>query len=89
MRRWATAASAIDCATDPSATRMSFSSERLGVIFRAYAVYLDLLALRSRCAVITKGEPDRFDVRGRNVAHEEWFSELEGSPWVTNIPLET
>ena len=73
VRWWATDASMVDCAFDPSAARAVVASEQLGVILRAYTVYLDLWLCRLDGIVIANGRPDRFNVRGHNVAHEEWF----------------
>ena len=73
VRWWATDASVVDCAADPNDVSVAIVSERLGVILGAYTVYLDLWLCGIDGTVIANGRPGRFDVRGHNVAHEEWF----------------
>ena len=66
----------VDCAFDPSAAREVVASEQLGGVQSAYTVYLDLWLLRLDGIVIANGRPDRFNVRGHNVAHESRSGEL-------------
>jgi hypothetical protein len=73
VRWWATDASVVDCADEPSEARVAFASERLGVILGAYTVYLDLWLCGLDGTVLANGRPDRYAVRGKNVASEDWF----------------
>ena len=74
VRWWATDAAVVDCATDPTDERVAYASERLGVILGAYTVYLDLWLCALDGTVLANGRPDRYAVRGQNVARETWFS---------------
>jgi Methyl-accepting chemotaxis protein (MCP) signalling domain len=74
VRWWATDAAAVDCAADPTAERVTYASERLGVILGAYTVYLDLWLCALDGRVLANGRPDKYAVRGQNVAHEPWFA---------------
>lgn len=73
VRWWATDASVVDCAAEPSEARATFASERLGVILGAYTVYLDLWLCSLDGTILANGRPDRYAVRGKNVAGEDWF----------------
>jgi hypothetical protein len=73
VRWWATDASVVDCAAEPNEARAAFAAERLGVILGAYTVYLDLWLCGLDGTVLANGRPDRYAVRGKNVAREEWF----------------
>src|ERR1700730_11173835 len=72
-RWWATDASVVDCAAEPSEARAAFAAERLGVILGAYTVYLDLWLCSLDGTVLANGRPDRYAVRGKNMAREDWF----------------
>jgi len=78
VRWWATDSAMIDAAAEPSDERASYASKRLGVILDAYTVYLDLWLCDLDGEVIANGRPDRYHVRGRNVAHERWFKTARG-----------
>jgi len=73
VRWWATDSAVVQCATDPTEAAVSYASERLGVILGAYTVYLDLWLCNLDGVVLANGRPHRYDVRGRNIAHEPWF----------------
>ncbi len=73
VRWWATDASVVDCAAEPSPERVAFVAERLGVILGAYTVYLDLWLCGLDGTVLANGRPDRYAVRGQSVAGEDWF----------------
>jgi len=73
VRWWATDASVVDCAAAPSEAHAAFASERLGVILGAYTVYLDLWLCSLDGTVLANGRPDRYAVRGKNIAREDWF----------------
>jgi hypothetical protein len=48
------------------------------VILSAYTVYLDLWLCDLDGNVIANGRPERFNVRGQNVAGTKWFSQARG-----------
>jgi hypothetical protein len=73
VRWWATDAAVVDCATDPTDARVTYASERLSVILGAYTVYLDLWLCALDGTVLANGRPDKYAVRGHNVAREPWF----------------
>jgi hypothetical protein len=73
VRWWATDAAVVDCVADPTEDRVTYASERLAVILGAYTVYLDLWLCAPDGTVLANGRPDRYAVRGRNVATEPWF----------------
>ncbi|MDR3493044.1 MAG: methyl-accepting chemotaxis protein [Ancalomicrobiaceae bacterium] len=73
VRWWATDAAIVDAASAPDPARCAHASERLGVILRAYTVYLDLWLIDTNGTVLANGRPDRFDAAGRSVADRSWF----------------
>jgi hypothetical protein len=73
VRWWATDAAVVDCVGDPSSERVAYAAERLAVILGAYTVYLDLWLCARDGTVLANGRPDRYPVRGKNVAAEPWF----------------
>ncbi|WP_289016279.1 methyl-accepting chemotaxis protein [uncultured Methylobacterium sp.] len=74
VRWWATDSAVVDCATDPSAERAAYATQRLGVILSAYTVYLDLWLCASDGRVIATGRPRRYpQALGQSVAHHGWF----------------
>jgi hypothetical protein len=75
VRWWATDSAVVQCAADPTDASVTYASERLGVILGAYTVYLDLWLCDLDGTVLANGRPDRFNVRGENVAREPWFQQ--------------
>jgi hypothetical protein len=73
VRWWATDSAVVDCAANPTPVSVAYASNRLGVILNAYTVYLDLWLCDPHGNVIANGRPDRYSVKGVNVAHEPWF----------------
>ncbi|MDR3373226.1 MAG: methyl-accepting chemotaxis protein [Ancalomicrobiaceae bacterium] len=73
VRWWATDAAVVEAASAPDAARCTHASQRLGVILRAYTVYLDIWLIDVHGVVLANGRPDRFDVAGRSVADRSWF----------------
>jgi hypothetical protein len=72
---WATDAAIIEAASAPAPQALDHASRRLGIILRAYTVYLDLWLCDLSGRVITHGRPERYrGVVGTNVAHEAWFT---------------
>ena len=78
VRWWATDSAVVDCATAPGDTSIAHVAERLGVILSAYTVYLDLWLCDLDGNVIANGRPERFKVRGQNVAGTKWFGQARG-----------
>ncbi len=85
VRWWATDAAIVDAATfdaakGPDPARLAHATQRLGVILRAYTVYLDLWLCDKAGRVIAHGRPDRYPrVLGANVARESWFTDAMAS----------
>ncbi|NVN88476.1 MAG: methyl-accepting chemotaxis protein [Rhodopseudomonas sp.] len=78
VRWWATDSAVVDCADIPNAANVAHVSERLAVILGAYTVYLDLWLCDLKGNVLASGRPDRFDVKGANVAGATWFRDARG-----------
>ena len=78
VRWWATDAAVVDCAADPTDQRVTYATERLGVILGAYTVYLDLW-LCALDGTRARQWPARPLCGARaNVAREPWFE--QGAP---------
>lgn len=74
VRWWATDSAVVDCLGNPSETQTRFASSRLGVILKAYTVYLDLWIVDRNGMIVANGRPDRYPrARGGSVAQEQWF----------------
>ncbi len=78
VRWWATDSAIVDCATTPDAASVAHVAKRLAVILSAYTVYLDLWLCDLDGNVIANGRPERFNVRGQNVATTRWFGQARG-----------
>jgi hypothetical protein len=78
VRWWATDSAVVDAAADPSPAACDHAGQRLGVILKAYTVYLDLWLVDLSGRVIANGRRDRFDVVGRSVADRPWFRAATG-----------
>jgi len=80
VRWWATGASVVEAAVDPTPDVLAKASKRLGVILDAYTVYLDLWIVGADGTVLANGRPDRFKrAVGTNVAGEAWFRDALAS----------
>ncbi len=75
VRWWATDSAVVACAEQADAATSDFAAARLGVILRAYTVYLDLWIADAKGRVVANAAPDRFAVRGVDVSHEAWFQQ--------------
>ena len=76
VRWWATDSAVVDCAASPSPQTRAHAAQRLGVILRAYTVYLDLWVVDSRGTVLANGRPERYPrAVGSSVAQESWFKD--------------
>jgi len=74
VRWWATDAAIVDAAAQPAPEQLAHASTRLGVILRAYTVYLDLWLCDTNGRVIAHGRPDIYPgVAGTDVSRETWF----------------
>jgi hypothetical protein len=78
VRWWATDSAVVDAATTPSDDLAGFASHRLGVILRAYTVYLDIWLTDMEGRILASGRPDRFAVAGESVADRPWFRTARG-----------
>ncbi len=74
VRWWATDAAIVDAAARPEPAQLAYAGARLGVILRAYTVYLDLWLCDTSGRVIAHGRPDRYPgAAGTDVSRESWF----------------
>ena len=74
VRWWATDPALWQALDDPTAERIAYAAERLGVINRFYSVYLDLVMTDSSGRVVASANP-RFQrgLKDRNLAGDPWF----------------
>jgi len=73
VRWWATDSALVDCLAARSQDAATYAASRLGVILRAYTVYLDLWVCDLDGNVVASGRGDRYAVAGCNVADRAWF----------------
>ncbi|BBE71191.1 methyl-accepting chemotaxis protein [Oharaeibacter diazotrophicus] len=73
VRWWATDAAVVAAAASAGAAECRHAGARLGVVLRAYTVYLDIWLVDLDGTVIASGRPERHDVVGRSVAEADWF----------------
>ncbi len=74
VRWWATDRAIVDAAAGHSPEARRFADKRLGVILKAYTVYLDLWLCDLEGRVIAHGRPDRYPgLLGSSVAQAPWF----------------
>ncbi|MFC3226444.1 methyl-accepting chemotaxis protein [Marinibaculum pumilum] len=74
VRWWATDSAVVAAVADPGEAVARHASERLGVILRAYTVYLDLWICDRKGRVVANGQPGRYpNARGLDVSKESWF----------------
>jgi len=78
VRWWATDSAVVDAAASPNEAACAHAGRRLGVILRAYTVYLDLWLVDPSGRVIANGRGDRFSVTGHSVADRPWFRAAMG-----------
>ncbi len=78
VRWWATDSAVVDAASDPTREACDHAGRRLGVILKAYTVYLDLWLVDPSGHVIANGRSDRFGVVGHSVADRSWFRAAMG-----------
>lgn len=74
VRWWATDSAVVAAAKDKSAKACSYASTRLGVILKAYTVYLDIWLCDLDGNVIANGRPDQYRVTGASIADRHWFT---------------
>lgn len=74
VRWWATDSAVVAAVAEPDPARHAHASERLGVILRAYTVYLDLWICDRQGRVVANGNPRRYPrAAGLDVSAEPWF----------------
>lgn len=75
VRWWATDPALWQALGDPTAERLAYAAERLGVINRFYTVYLDLVMTDPSGRVVASANP-RFQrgLKDRNLAGDPWFA---------------
>lgn len=73
VRWWATDQAVVDAAATPTDAACRHADRRLGVVLRAYTVYLDIWLVDLAGTVVAAGRPDRYAVVGRSVADAGWF----------------
>lgn len=78
VRWWATDSAVVDAAADPSPRLCDHAGRRLGVILKAYTVYLDLWLVDPSGRVIANGRGDRFGAVGHSVTDRPWFRTAMG-----------
>ena len=78
VRWWATDSAVVDAAAAPSPEVCAHAGRRLGVILKAYTVYLDLWLVDPSGRIIANGRGDRFAVVGQSVADRPWFRAAMG-----------
>lgn len=80
VRWWATDAAIVDAAEHADPARCEHAGQRLGVILRAYTVYLDIWLCDPKGRVIAHGRRDRYPhVLGTDVSRESWFRDAMAS----------
>jgi hypothetical protein len=75
VRWWATDSAIVSAAKLRSAEASGYASRRLGVILKAYTVYLDIWLCDLNGTVICNGRPDRYKIAGTSAADRAWFTE--------------
>ena len=74
VRWWATDSAVVSAAKSKSPDAADYASRRLGVILKAYTVYLDIWLCDLQGNVIANGRPDRYRAAGASVASRSWFA---------------
>ena len=78
VRWWATDSAVVEAAAEPTPETCGHAGRRLGVILKAYTVYLDLWLVDPSGRVIANGRGDRFHAVGQSVADRPWFRAAMG-----------
>ncbi|HTH49482.1 MAG TPA: methyl-accepting chemotaxis protein [Candidatus Limnocylindria bacterium] len=73
VRWWATDSSAVDALTEASPEACEKACQRLGVILDSYTVYFDIVLCDLNGRVVANGRKARYQSRGTNQKHTEWF----------------
>ncbi|WP_072393541.1 methyl-accepting chemotaxis protein [Hyphomicrobium sp. CS1GBMeth3] len=74
VRWWATDSAIVQAAKLKTAEATDYASRRLGVILKAYTVYLDIWLCDLDGTIIANGRPDRYRIAGKSAAHQAWFA---------------
>ncbi|MCR6656290.1 MAG: cache domain-containing protein [Opitutus sp.] len=72
-RWWATDAAVVAALAQPTPTNLSFASQRLGVILKAYTVYFDIVIADANGVLVANGRPDTYPVVGTDCSQAPWF----------------
>jgi hypothetical protein len=72
-RWWATDSSFVDALERKTPEAIQFASQRMGVILKAYTVYLDLVLAGPDGRVIANGRPNEYPSVGINQSKATWF----------------
>ncbi len=72
-RWWATDSSFVDALQQATPQALEFASQRMGVILKAYTVYLDLVLADMRGQILANGRPEQYRSVGLNQSTEAWF----------------
>lgn len=72
-RWWATDAAVVAALAQPTPTNLSFASQRLGVILKAYTVYFDIVIADANGVLVANGRPDTYPVVGTDCSQTPWF----------------
>jgi hypothetical protein len=78
VRWWATDAAFVEATSQPTSERCAHACDRLGVILKAYTVYIDLWLIGRDGVILANGRPDRFQATGKSVADRPWFKRAIG-----------
>jgi hypothetical protein len=80
VRWWATDSAVVAAVGHKTAQATDHASKRLGVILKAYTVYLDIWLCDLDGNVIANGRPDRYRLAGANAASRPWFARARNLP---------
>lgn len=73
VRWWATDSAVVDASAKPVDAALRYAGQRLGVILKAYTVYLDIWLCDLSGKILANGRADRFRIAGKTVADRPWF----------------
>ncbi len=74
VRWWATDSAVVDALAHATPHSYEYATRRLGVILKAYTVYLDLVLADHTGIIMANGRPDLYEVAGYDVRSHMWFT---------------
>jgi C4-dicarboxylate-specific signal transduction histidine kinase len=80
VRWWATDSAVVTALAERNDETAKIASSRLGVILKAYTVYLDIWICDLNGNVVASGRPDRYRVANASIADRSWFSRAKTLP---------